>query len=92
MTQFPRSRHAQFPNVDNVHSVYVLKSVICWRTPHVCDRSTDNNCIQPICRTQSFLKPRFSLVKNKQLQLGHLAGCIYPGEALNKGRYLCFLE
>ena len=46
--------------------------------------------IQPTCRTQSFLEPRFSLVK-KQLQLGHLAGCIYPGEALNNGRYLCFL-
>ena len=41
--------------------------------------------IQPICRMQSFLEPRFSLVKNKQLQLGHLAGCIYPGEALKKG-------
>lgn len=41
--------------------------------------------IQPIYRTQSFLEPRFSLVKNKQLQFAHLAGRIYPGEALNKG-------
>ena len=46
--------------------------------------------VQPICRTQSFLEPRFSLVKNKQLQLGHLAGCIYPGEALNKGSISVF--
>ena len=46
--------------------------------------------IQPICRTQSFLEPRFSLVKNKQLQLGQLAGCIYPGEALNKGSISVF--
>ena len=46
--------------------------------------------IQPICWTQSFLEPCFSLVKNKQLQLGHLAGCIYPGEALNKGSISVF--
>ena len=46
--------------------------------------------VQPICRTQSFLEPRFSLVKNKQLQLGHLAGCIYPGEALIKGSISVF--